>query len=160
MTGSCPRVYQNVVVSRAHEKRRCEHIAFFLVCGREGHNPTCLVAAAAVAAAATTAATAAAVAATTAAATATAAATTVAAATTFATATAATTTAVAAATTGATATATAATTVGAAETSRTLFTGASFVHHDRAASQRLAVHAVHGSLSFRIGAHFDKTEAL
>ena len=74
-------------------------------------------------------------------------------------ATAAVTTTTAAATTVA---ATAFTTTTATETTgagRTIFHGTGFVHHDAAAAQRLAIHAVDCCNSFFVGSHFHKAEA-
>ncbi len=93
------------------------------------------------------------------------AATAVGAATTAAASTAGATTTAAVATTAATtvaaaATTTAAATAAAAETTRTLFTWAGFVDDHSAAINRLAVHAIDGSLRFRVIAHLHKAEAL
>lgn len=117
---------------------------------------------AAVAAAAATTATAVAAAIATAAtaAVATTAAFATAATTTTTVATAAAFTTAAAETTTAAATAAIATTVGAAEAGRTLFTGASLVHDNGAACNRLTVQAIDGGLRLGVRAHFDETEAL
>ena len=127
---------------------------------------TTTVAAATTAAATPTAATAAVGAAATAATTAA----TVGAAATAAASTASATSATAAATTGATTTTTAAvaataataagTATAATEATWALFTRTGFVDHDGATVDGLAVHAIDGSLRFRIRAHFHKAEAL
>src|SRR5688572_7180695 len=68
--------------------------------------------------------------------------------------------AVAATTAAAAVAAAVATAAAAAEAARTLFAGTGFVDDQRAAVNRLAVHAADGGLGFLVGRHLDKAEAL